>query len=99
MVWASPEWSGIYRRIHFDKLDGKTDLNMRHVLKPTEGGLGWVDTWCLTSGVTGSEKYRVSGVSISGPMKFANRRTVSSTSVRRREKSRAYCSTSTASFA
>ena len=50
VVWASPEWSGIYRRIHFDKLDGKTDLNMRHVLKPTEGGLGWVDTWCITAG-------------------------------------------------
>ena len=56
VVWASPEWSGIYRRIHFDKLDGKTDLNMRHVLKPTEGGLGWVDTWAITSGVTDSEK-------------------------------------------
>ena len=59
VVWASPEWSGIYRRIHFDKLDGKTDLNMRHVLKPTEGGLGWVDTWCITSGATGSEKLEV----------------------------------------
>jgi len=55
-VWASPEWSGIYRRIHFDKLDGKTKLNMRHVLKPTEGGLGWVDTWAITSGVKDSEK-------------------------------------------
>ncbi len=55
VVWASPEWSGIYRRIHFDKLDGKTDLNMRHVLWPTEGGLGWVDQWSLTSGVTDSE--------------------------------------------
>ncbi len=55
VVWASPEWSGIYRRIHFDKLDGKTDLNMRHILKPTEGGLGWVDQWSLTSGVTDSE--------------------------------------------
>ncbi len=54
-VWASPEWSGIYRRIHFDKLDGESDLNMRHVLRPTEGGLGWVDTWAITSGVTDSE--------------------------------------------
>ena len=55
VVWASPEWSGIYRRIHFDRLDGKTDLNMKHVLKPKEGGLGWVDTWGITSGVTNSE--------------------------------------------
>lgn len=55
-VYASPEWSGIYRRIHFDKLDGKTDLNMQHFLKPKEGGLGWVDTWAITSGVTDSEK-------------------------------------------
>jgi spermidine/putrescine-binding protein len=59
VVWASPEWSGIYRRIHFDKLDGKTDLAMKHVLKPTEGGLGWVDTWAITSGVTDSEKLEV----------------------------------------
>lgn len=55
VVWASPEWSGIYRRIHFDTLDGKSDLNMRHVLRPKEGGLGWVDTWGITSGVTDSE--------------------------------------------
>ena len=59
VVWASPEWSGIYRRIHFDKLDGKSDLDMRHVLKPTEGGLGWVDQWSITSGVTDSEKLEV----------------------------------------
>ncbi len=50
-VWVSPEWSGIYRRIAFDRMDGKTDLNMRHVLRPREGGLGWVDTWAITSGV------------------------------------------------
>lgn len=55
-VWASPEWSGIYRRIHFDKLDGKSNLNMTHVLKPKEGGLGWVDTWAITAGVKDSEK-------------------------------------------
>ncbi|HHS94080.1 MAG TPA: extracellular solute-binding protein [Rhodobacterales bacterium] len=50
-VWVSPEWSGIYRRIAFDKMDGKSDLNMKHVLRPKEGGLGWVDTWAITSGV------------------------------------------------
>ncbi len=55
-VWASPEWSGIYRRIRFDELDGKTDLHMTHVLKPDEGGLGWVDTWNITAGVKDSEK-------------------------------------------
>lgn len=59
VVWASPEWSGIYRRIHFDRLDGKTTLNMKHVLRPTEGGLGWVDTWAITSGVNDSEKLEV----------------------------------------
>ena len=59
VVWASPEWSGIYRRIHFDKLDGKSDLNVRHVLKPAEGGLGWVDQWSITSGVTDSEKLEI----------------------------------------
>ena len=51
-VYVSPEWSGIYRRIHFEKLDGTSQLNMKHVLKPREGGLGWVDTWCLTKGAT-----------------------------------------------
>ena len=55
-VWASPEWSGIYRRIRFDELDGKSDLKMKHVLRPKEGGLGWVDTWAITTGVTDSEK-------------------------------------------
>ncbi|MDH3688680.1 MAG: extracellular solute-binding protein [Gammaproteobacteria bacterium] len=59
VVWASPEWSGIYRRIHFDRLDGNTELNMKHVLRPKEGGLGWVDTWGITSGVTDSEKLEI----------------------------------------
>ena len=56
VAWASPDWSGVYRRIRFDYLDNKTDLNLKHVLKPTEGGLGWVDGWAITSGVASSEK-------------------------------------------
>lgn len=59
VVWASPEWSGLFRRIHFDKLDGKSDVSLKHVLKPTEGGLGWVDTWGITSGVKSSEKLEI----------------------------------------
>ncbi len=49
-VWLSPEWSGIFRRIHFKKLAGESELNLQHYLAPQEGGLGWVDTWCITSG-------------------------------------------------
>ncbi len=71
-VWVSPEWSGIYRRIHFDKLDGKSKLNMRHVLKPKEGGLGWVDTWAITSGVTDSEKLELCHKWISWRLKPEN---------------------------
>lgn len=56
VVWASPEWSGIFRRIEFDRLDGKGKLKFSHCLRPKEGGLGWVDTWGITSGVKDSEK-------------------------------------------
>lgn len=58
-VYASHDFSGIYRRIYFDRLDGKTDINLKHVLRPREGGLGWVDTWAITSGVTDSEKLEI----------------------------------------
>ena len=54
-VWASPEWSSAYRSVYFDRLDGKSQLNLNHTLKPLEGGLGWVDSWAITSGVTHSE--------------------------------------------
>ena len=57
-VWVSPEWSGIYRRLHFERLDGDSELNMTHLLKPREGGLGWVDTWCLTDGGDQNDEIR-----------------------------------------
>lgn len=71
-VWATPEWSGIYRRIRFDQMDGKTKLNMRHILRPTEGGLGWVDTWAITSGVKDSEKLELAHKWISWRLKPEN---------------------------
>jgi spermidine/putrescine-binding protein len=76
VVWASPEWSGIYRRIHFDHLDGKSPLEMRHVLKPAEGGLGWVDQWSITSGVTDSEKLEVAHEWINFRLSRDNMKTV-----------------------
>jgi len=30
--------------------EGKLDFDVQHVLKPAEGGLGWVDTWMISSG-------------------------------------------------
>ena len=70
-VWAAPEWSGVYRNIEFDRLDGKTDLRMRHVLKPREGGLGWVDTWAITEGVD-SERLELAHKWISWRLKPEN---------------------------
>jgi len=70
-VWAAPEWSGVYRNIEFDRLDGKTDLKMRHVLKPREGGLGWVDTWAITEGVD-SERLELAHKWISWRLKPEN---------------------------
>nr|VFJ89547.1 MAG: Spermidine/putrescine-binding protein [Candidatus Kentron sp. LFY] len=55
-VWISPEWSGIYRRIEFDRLDKKERKEFVHSLKPREGGLGWVDSWAITTGVIDTEK-------------------------------------------
>lgn len=56
-VLVSPEWSGIFRRIKFEELKvgpgakakGRVPT-LNHFLHPREGGLGWVDTWAITSG-------------------------------------------------
>jgi len=49
-VWAAPEWSGVYRRLF---MDGEP---YDHTLLFDEGGLGWVDTWMMTSGVESEAK-------------------------------------------
>ena len=49
-VWAAPEFAETYRHLTVLRKEGKLDFDVQHVLKPKEGGLGWVDTWMISSG-------------------------------------------------
>lgn len=49
-IWAAPEFAETYRHLTVLKKEGKLDFEVQHVLKPKEGGLGWVDTWMISSG-------------------------------------------------
>ena len=49
-IWAAPEFAETYRHLTVLRGEGKIDFDVQHVLKPKEGGLGWVDTWMLSSG-------------------------------------------------
>jgi spermidine/putrescine transport system substrate-binding protein len=48
-VWAAPEFSETYRHLVVLRKEGKLDFDVQHVLKPKEGGLGWVDTWMISA--------------------------------------------------
>ena len=48
-VWAAPEFSETYRHLTVLRKEGKLDFDLEHVLKPKEGGLGWVDTWMISA--------------------------------------------------
>ena len=48
-VWAAPEFAESYRHLTVLRKEGKIDFDVEHVLKPKEGGLGWVDTWMVSS--------------------------------------------------
>ena len=48
-VWAAPEFAETYRHLTVLRKEGKIDFDVEHVLKPKEGGLGWVDTWMISS--------------------------------------------------
>ena len=48
-VWAAPEFSETYRHLTVLRKEGKLGFDVQHVLKPKEGGLGWVDTWMISS--------------------------------------------------
>lgn len=54
-IWAAPEFAETYRHLTVLRHEGKIDFDVQHVLKPKEGGLGWVDTWMISSGA-GSEQ-------------------------------------------
>lgn len=49
-VWAAPEFAETYRHLTVMRKEGSLDFDVQHVLKPAEGGLGWVDTWMISSG-------------------------------------------------
>jgi spermidine/putrescine-binding protein len=55
LVWASPEFSEIYRRLTRARWAGEIDFDVAHMLQPKEGGLGWIDSWQLSSATTDSE--------------------------------------------
>ncbi|MEM7124444.1 MAG: hypothetical protein AAF563_24425 [Pseudomonadota bacterium] len=56
LVWASPEFSEIYRRLTRAYEAGEIDFQVAHMLQPVEGGLGWIDSWQLSSGTTDPAK-------------------------------------------
>jgi spermidine/putrescine transport system substrate-binding protein len=54
-VVAATEFAQVYRQLLTAK-DGSDARDFRHTLQPKEGGLGWVDTWLVTTGVADGEK-------------------------------------------
>ena len=49
-IWAAPEFAETYRHLTVLRGEGKIDFDVQHVLRPKEGGLGWVDTWMISAG-------------------------------------------------
>ena len=54
-IWAAPEFAETYRHLTVLRKEGKLDFDVQHVLKPKEGGLGWVDTWMISSGANSEQ--------------------------------------------
>jgi spermidine/putrescine transport system substrate-binding protein len=54
-IWAAPEFAETYRHLTVLRKEGKIDFDVQHVLKPKEGGLGWVDTWMISAGASSEQ--------------------------------------------
>jgi spermidine/putrescine-binding protein len=50
-IVAAPEFAQTYRVLVQKKDKGEITTDFAHQLVPKEGGLGWVDTWLVTTGV------------------------------------------------
>lgn len=51
-IVAAPEFNQVFRKLRRQHMKGELEPDFGHVLVANEGGLGWVDSWLLTSGVT-----------------------------------------------
>lgn len=58
-IVAAPEFAQVYRLMLEKKAKGELDITVDHTLKPNEGGLGWVDTWLISSGVPDGAKAEI----------------------------------------
>lgn len=56
-VVAATEFAQVFRQLLTAEAEGAAPVDFRHALKMKEGGLGWVDTWLITSGVQDGVKF------------------------------------------
>ncbi|OCJ13126.1 hypothetical protein A6U87_07530 [Rhizobium sp. AC44/96] len=56
-VVAATEFAQVFRQLLTAEAQGAAPVDFRHSLKMKEGGLGWVDTWLVTSGVEDGKKF------------------------------------------